>query len=79
MVDYKQQTGYWLARYKPAVKCQKDFYDHIIRVGEDLGPQVRYATNNPVRRGLVKEWCDYPFTGAIGIDLRTMMEDAATL
>jgi REP element-mobilizing transposase RayT len=26
MVDYKQQTGFWLGQHRPEVKWQKDFY-----------------------------------------------------
>ena len=51
----------------------QDFYDHIIRADEDLGAQIRYVADNPVRRGLVKSWQEYPFTGALGIDLATVM------
>jgi putative transposase len=79
MVDYKQQTGFWLARQRPTIICQKDFYDHIIRADEDLGAQIRYVLNNPVRRGLVSHWSEYPFTGAIGIDLKAVLEDTTTL
>ena len=79
MVDYKQLTGFWLGRYCPDVKWQKDFYDHIIRADEDLGAQIRYVADNPVRRRLVEQWQDYSFTGAVGIDLATVMADTATL
>lgn len=79
MVAFKQQTGFWLARHCPAFAWQKDFYDHIIRADEDLGRHVRYIANNPVRRGLASHWCEYPYTGAIGMDLDMVMANAATL
>ncbi len=79
MVDYKQLTGFWLGRHRPDVKWQKDFYDHIIRADEDLGAQIRYVADNPVRRRLVEHWHDYFFTGAVGIDLATVMADTAML
>jgi REP element-mobilizing transposase RayT len=79
MVDYKQLTGFWLERQSSSIQWQKDFYDHIIRADEDLGAQIRYVAENPVRRGLVKTWHEYPFTGAIGIDLATVMADTASL
>jgi len=79
MVDYKQQTGFWLGRNCAGIKWQKDFYDHIIRADEDLKSQIQYIADNPVRRGIVKNWKEYPFTGAVGIDLDVVMSDTSTL
>jgi len=79
MVGFKQKTGFWFARHLPAISWQKDLYDHIIRADEDLGAQIRYVADNPVRQGLVKDWAEYPFTGSLGIDLKVVMADTATL
>jgi len=79
MVQFKQQTGFWLSQQRSKVEWQKDFYDHIIRADEDLGAQIRYVMNNPVRRGLVVRWQDYPFTGAIGVSLHSVAEGTQTL
>jgi putative transposase len=78
MVDFKQQSGYWFGRNLPQFAWQKDFYDHVIRAHEDLGAQIRYFADNPVRKALVPVWSDYPFTGAIGIDLKEILVDAST-
>ena len=53
---------------------QKTFHDHLIRTKE-LGVQVRYVLDNPVRKGLVREWRESRFIGAIGMDLETFLED----
>lgn len=53
MVSYKQKTGFWMSTNKPEIEWQKDFYDHIIGTNEDIGAQVRYVLDNPVRKGLV--------------------------
>jgi REP element-mobilizing transposase RayT len=79
MVDFKQKTGFWFGRNRPRDAWQKDFYDHIIRADDDLGAQIRYTADNPVRKGLVRLWSEYPFTGAIGIDLKDILADASTL
>ena len=42
---------------------QKNFYDHIIRKEESLVMIVEYILNNPVRKGMVLDWRDYPFSG----------------
>jgi putative transposase len=78
MVDFKQQTGFWFGRNRPQDAWQKDFYDHIIRGDDDLAAQIRYIADNPVRWGLVRVWSDYPFTGAIGIELNHVLADIAT-
>ena len=44
---------------------QRSFYDHIIRKEEDLRQRAEYILNNPVRRGLVQRWEDYPYCGVI--------------
>jgi len=43
--------------------------------GKELGPHVRYVLDNPVRKGLVREWREYEFTGAIGMDLETFLQE----
>ena len=40
---------------------QRDYYDHIARDPADVQAQCRYVLNNPVRKGLVDEWTDYPW------------------
>jgi len=79
MRAFKQRSGWWLRQHSPEFRWQKDFYDHIVRRGEDLGAQVRYITGNPVRRGLVSDWHQWPHTGAMGIDLEAVMDGVITL
>jgi len=61
IVSYKQKTGFWMSANKPEIGWQKDFYDHIIRTNEDVAAQVRYVLDNPVRKGLVLLWEEYPY------------------
>ena len=42
---------------------QRDFYDHIARYYEDFEAQRRYTLENPVRKGMVAEWEEYPWSG----------------
>ena len=44
---------------------QKSFWDHFLRRDEDLNRVIEYVLNNPVRKGLVNEWCHYPFSGSL--------------
>ncbi len=73
MVLYKQKTGFWMARNRPNIKWQKDFYDHVMRKHEDIVAQVKYVLDNPVRKGLVSTWEEYPFKGSIGCSLEDIL------
>jgi REP element-mobilizing transposase RayT len=73
IVSYKQKTGFWMSTNKPEIGWQKDFYDHIIRTNEDIAAQVRYVLDNPVRKGLVSVWQEYPFKGSIGCKLEDVL------
>jgi REP element-mobilizing transposase RayT len=79
MVAFKQKTGYWFGQHRSEFCWQKDFHDHVIRGGEDLGAHIRYIAGNPVRWDLVKDWREYRYTGAIGFDLNEIMADTTTL
>ncbi|MBI5866461.1 MAG: transposase [Planctomycetes bacterium] len=41
---------------------QASAFDRVSRPGEDLATIVRYIADNPVRRGLVACWADWPHT-----------------
>jgi|WetSurMetagenome_2_1015567.scaffolds.fasta_scaffold512536_2 REP element-mobilizing transposase RayT len=69
IINYKQKTGFWMSKNKVGASWQKNFYDHIIRKEEKLATHIRYILDNPVRKGLVSDWQDYPFKGAIGCEL----------
>jgi putative transposase len=68
IVDWKQRSGFWLARHAPGTTWQKGFYDRILRTEADHLACVRYVVANPVRAGLVDFWEDYPFLGGLDVD-----------
>ena len=41
---------------------QRSSYDHVIRYNKSVEPVVHYVLNNPVRKGLVRDWEDYPYS-----------------
>ena len=69
VVSYKQKTGFWMSANKPGMRWQKDFYDHVLRTSEDIAIHMKYILDNPVRKGLVSFWAEYPFKGSIGCNL----------
>jgi REP element-mobilizing transposase RayT len=74
ITQFKQRTGYWLSKHTTA-DWQKNFFDRILRSDDALSTQVWYIVNNPVRRGLVEKWEDYPYTGSIGFELKQLLSD----
>ena len=62
-----------MVKNRPEMGWQKDFYDHIMRTQEDIVAQVKYILDNPVRKGLVVNWEDYPFKGSIGCKLEDVL------
>lgn len=48
---------------------QARFYDHFIREEEGLNQAIDYLLNNPVRKNIVSEWREYPYSKCfVGID-----------
>ena len=41
---------------------QRSFYDHALRRDEDLLKVAEYIVCNPVRKGLVESWKEYPYS-----------------
>jgi REP element-mobilizing transposase RayT len=40
---------------------QPESFDHVLRSSESLDAKIEYVLSNPVRRGLVRNWRDYPW------------------
>jgi len=64
MKSFKQHTGFWFSKEHPEFRWQKDFYDHVLRSQQDVAKQVKYVLENPVRKGIVQDWKEYPFRGS---------------
>jgi len=67
MRRFKQRTGYFFSQNSVGARWQKDFYDRICRNDCEVQNQIGYIIENPVRKGLVTQWSEYPFTGAGGV------------
>ena len=73
IIEYKQRTGFWMSANKPSLRWQKNFYDHVIKRDENFVVHVRYILDNPVRKGLVTFWQEYPFKGSLGCSLKDIL------
>jgi len=60
---WKSYTGHLLRKIGLEGSCwQRGFYDHALRKEEEIQRAAEYIINNPVRKGLVENWRDYPFS-----------------
>jgi putative transposase len=53
---------------------QPSYYDHVLRNDEETAKAVRYVLENPVRRGLVTEFAEYPFCGSDVFDMEQLKD-----
>jgi putative transposase len=51
--------------YEVSPLWQKNFYEHVVRTDESLLRITAYIVNNPVRKGFVSKWQDYPYSGMV--------------
>ena len=40
---------------------QEESFDRVVRTSESLDAKIAYILENPVRKGLVSDWCRYPW------------------
>jgi len=48
---------------------QRSFYDHFLRKEEAIKKVAQYILCNPVRKGIVSDWHEYPYCGSFVWDL----------
>lgn len=62
---FKQKSGYLASKRNRIVLWQKSYYDHVLRKEEDLKEVCKYTWANPVRKGLVQDYKEFPFSGSL--------------
>ena len=64
--SYKSKTTriYWKTGKKGRL-WQHGFYDRILRQEENIKQVARYILDNPVRKGLIDDVHEYPFSGSL--------------
>jgi putative transposase len=61
---FKSRSSYFYKRLTGAPLWQDSYYDRILRKYEDSRKVAEYIINNPVRRGLVINALQYPYSGS---------------
>jgi len=64
MSHWKQRAGYQHKHRTGESLWQESYYDHVLRDDEEMARAVRYVLENPVRKGLVREFLEYPHSGS---------------
>jgi putative transposase len=67
--SYKQSTGFYYKKKTGLSLWQVNYYEHVLRRGEDTTNVARYIFNNPVRNGLVDNFKKYKSLGSFEFDL----------
>ncbi len=66
MQIFKGKTTHILWKYGFKGRLwQKSYYDHIMRSCEDVHETAKYILNNPVRKEIVVQSSEYPFSGIV--------------
>jgi len=61
---FKQLSGFHFKQQYEKPLWERSFYDHILRKTENIKEVALYILNNPVRKGLVEDYHDYPYLGS---------------
>ncbi|HXP81637.1 MAG TPA: transposase [Verrucomicrobiae bacterium] len=62
--SFKQKTGFTYQQETGMRLWQKNYYDHVLRANEESKHVAAYIWMNPVRKGLCKNFEEYPFSGS---------------
>ena len=68
VAQWKQQTGYLFRNELPKGFWQRRFYDHVLRSDDAPESVAWYIWMNPVRKGIVAEPRQYPFSGSFTVE-----------
>ncbi len=60
----KQKSGFWFQNSFNKKLWENNYYEHVSRREEATREIILYIFGNPVRKGIVKQYTDYPFLGS---------------
>jgi len=70
IVMFKQKTGYYYSSIFKKRLWQINYYERVLRTNETTKDVMRYILENPVRKGLVENFTQYPFSGSFVFDIK---------
>lgn len=69
---FKQKTSYYFKQKFKRKFWQENYYEHILRKDEDTGVVAKYILENPVRKGLVRDYSAYPYSGSLMFNIQEL-------
>jgi REP element-mobilizing transposase RayT len=69
---FKQKSEYYFRKEADGFLWQRSYYDHVLRKEESIEEVAKYILENPVRKGLVNNFVDYPFSGSMVFDIKEL-------
>jgi len=75
---FKQATSHEYHAKHFVVLWQKKFYDRILRASDSFDAVAGYIWMNPVRKGMVADAREYPYSGSLLIDWRRSFQPIET-
>ena len=65
---FKQKTAYWLKGIYGVRLWEANYYEHVLRNDEVTRVVARYIIQNPVRKGIVDDYSNYPYSGSFELE-----------
>jgi putative transposase len=62
---FKQKSGYWFKKNYNTNLWHVSYYDHVLRKEENIENVSLYILENPVRKGLVLDFKEYPYSKSL--------------
>ena len=64
---FKQKAAFRFKRRYGTRLWQPNYYERVLRKDETTAAVARYIIENPVRKGLAKDYAQYPFSGSVEV------------
>jgi len=65
---FKQKTSHWFKGVYGEKLWEPRYYERVLRTDEATTTVARYIFRNPVRKGLVEHYSDYPYSGSFELE-----------
>jgi len=65
---FKQKAAFWFHRRYNLRLWQPRYYDRVLRTDEATSAVARYILENPVRKGIVSDYLQHPYSGSLELN-----------
>jgi putative transposase len=68
VASFKQKSGYWFRTNYGVKLWAPNYHEHVLRNDEATMAVARYIIQNPVRKGMVDDCSNYPYSGSFELE-----------